>query len=115
MDANEYRRSMGFDMIRDHQHTNADQPIAQAQKPDERKKADEECQGIDPELLKGVVLGTFACKAPIGCRPVPDKIDFYDDQSVAIGAANPDLLPAGVTYFASLDEYIAWYDGQRKS
>ena len=80
MNSEEYRRTMGIDMIREQQRLDTLRP-AQVQQPDQRKQ-DEQCQGVDGELLKGVV----------------------------IGATFPHLLPSGTKYFASLDDFRAWCD-----
>jgi hypothetical protein len=54
MTNDQYRKLMGMDMIRDRRDAPRPEP---ERKPDTRKQADEQCQGVDADLLKGIVLG----------------------------------------------------------
>lgn len=59
MNAEEYRRAVGMDMLEAERQANLYRIAKSNPKPavDQRKQADEQCHGVDGELLKGIVLG----------------------------------------------------------
>lgn len=112
-DSDAIRRQLGMDLIAAERRL---QRATQSQRekvkqPDQRKQQDEQCQGVDGELLKGVVLGVDAHRNLFA--EIKEGFDALRESrltGVAIGATSPELLPPGTLCFGSLDDYLAWCD-----
>lgn len=96
------RQELGFGLIAaERDLVDRGWPPSKPSQPDPRKQADEQCNGVNAELLKGIVL-------QVGESTTVDRL-------IVKNTGNVPFTITGVTYFTSFGDFELWDRDSKES